>query len=266
MGSTYIKIREQEGLNKFAQRHRLQRAEATIPVDYLPFIQGNPILEKIFLMADCGVAIYDINKGAYLYVNKKIEQLLGYKALAYLQGGLAFSLSLVHPDDIDGLLFMLNKKYEYLSSVPVARRLEHRSNMDYRCRKADGTHVRLLMRSQILDFNKAEKRLLRLLLVNDITHLVKDNFKMVNIVLDKAHEFIYTYDVLTKTIQKDHFLSKRELEILHLLRIGLESKDIAKNLFISVHTVETHRRNMLEKTNMKNTSTLVCFAITAGFI
>lgn len=41
--------------------------------------------------------------------------------------------------------------------------------------------------------------------------------------------------------------SAREFEIIHLLSIGLTSEEIAKKLFLSVHTVNTHRRNILHK-------------------
>lgn len=54
-------------------------------------------------------------------------------------------------------------------------------------------------------------------------------------------------------------LSRRELEIIHYLRKGLSSKEIAQALFISVKTVEVHRHNILKKLNLKNTPSLINF-------
>lgn len=48
-------------------------------------------------------------------------------------------------------------------------------------------------------------------------------------------------------------LSEREKDVLKLLLLGLTSKKIAEKLFISKTTVDTHRRNILEKTGMKST-------------
>jgi len=51
----------------------------------------------------------------------------------------------------------------------------------------------------------------------------------------------------------DIVLSPREKEVVQLLAAGLSSKQIANQLFLSSHTVDTHRRNLLKKTGTKNT-------------
>jgi DNA-binding NarL/FixJ family response regulator len=59
-----------------------------------------------------------------------------------------------------------------------------------------------------------------------------------------------------KVAQSEHF-SDRELEILRLLAKGKNSYEIAEQLFITLNTVKTHRRNMLRKLNASNTSQLL---------
>jgi DNA-binding NarL/FixJ family response regulator len=56
-------------------------------------------------------------------------------------------------------------------------------------------------------------------------------------------------------------LTKREKQILELIVSGKTSNNIAKELFISKLTVETHRRNLMKKMDAKNTATLVKIAI-----
>jgi DNA-binding NarL/FixJ family response regulator len=56
-------------------------------------------------------------------------------------------------------------------------------------------------------------------------------------------------------------LSKREIEILHLVLKENNNKDIADKLFISTRTVETHKYNLLKKTNSKNIAGLFKFAV-----
>jgi DNA-binding CsgD family transcriptional regulator len=63
-------------------------------------------------------------------------------------------------------------------------------------------------------------------------------------------------------LEHDHIkLSKREKEILTEICNGLSNNQIAKKKFISRRTVDTHRTNLLSKTNCKNTAQLVVWAI-----
>ncbi len=59
-------------------------------------------------------------------------------------------------------------------------------------------------------------------------------------------------------------LSRRELDIVQLIKEGLSSKEIATKLDISLKTVEVHRYNVLKKLNLKNTAALVNFINTHG--
>ncbi|MBC7949098.1 MAG: response regulator transcription factor [Chitinophagaceae bacterium] len=52
-------------------------------------------------------------------------------------------------------------------------------------------------------------------------------------------------------------LSKREIEIIELIKKGLSSKEIADPLCISAKTVEVHRYNILKKLKLKNTAAMV---------
>lgn len=55
-------------------------------------------------------------------------------------------------------------------------------------------------------------------------------------------------------------LSSREIEIIHLIRKGDTSKEIAEQLFLAPKTVELHRHNILRKLNLRNTAALIAYA------
>ena len=61
-------------------------------------------------------------------------------------------------------------------------------------------------------------------------------------------------------------LSEREMEILLLIIHEHSNSEMADTLFISVRTVDAHRRNLLNKTGLKNTAGLVKFAIAANLL
>jgi DNA-binding NarL/FixJ family response regulator len=56
-------------------------------------------------------------------------------------------------------------------------------------------------------------------------------------------------------------ISERETEIIRMVSEGFTNKEIADKLFLSAHTVTTHRKNIMAKLGVNNTAGLVLFAI-----
>lgn len=61
-------------------------------------------------------------------------------------------------------------------------------------------------------------------------------------------------------------LTPREREVFHLIAEGLTTKEIARQLSISVKTAENHRARVLEKLGMRNTAELVRYALRKGLL
>ena len=61
-------------------------------------------------------------------------------------------------------------------------------------------------------------------------------------------------------------LSKRELEVICLIAEGFTNPQISEKLFVSPHTVTTHRRNILNKLGANNTAAVVLYAVQAGLV
>ena len=61
-------------------------------------------------------------------------------------------------------------------------------------------------------------------------------------------------------------LSKRELEVLKCISEGLKSNEIAETLYISVNTVEFHRKQIMLKLEAKNASDMLIKAIKGGWL
>ncbi len=61
-------------------------------------------------------------------------------------------------------------------------------------------------------------------------------------------------------------LTPREREVLQLVAEGKSNKDVAQLLNLSVHTVETHRSNIMEKLNLRGVPELILYAVRKGII
>lgn len=74
--------------------------------------------------------------------------------------------------------------------------------------------------------------------------------------------------VTLRNIGEDNLpvLTHREKEVLQLIATGLTNQEIADKLFISNTTVETHRKNLLQKFGAKNVAVLINLATKKGFV
>jgi two-component system, NarL family, nitrate/nitrite response regulator NarL len=78
-------------------------------------------------------------------------------------------------------------------------------------------------------------------------------------------KFYFNIDVNLKEIKEKinkpiPIISKREQEVLKLIAEGLTNPQIAQELFISLHTVDSHRKNLLTKFSVNNTAALIKIA------
>jgi DNA-binding NarL/FixJ family response regulator len=61
-------------------------------------------------------------------------------------------------------------------------------------------------------------------------------------------------------------LTQREIEVLILISEGMTNVQIADKLFLSNHTVNTHRKNIMQKLGVNNTASMVMYAVKSGFV
>lgn len=84
---------------------------------------------------------------------------------------------------------------------------------------------------------------------------------------DDVHTHILNDFLNKKNEEKEEVvLTKREIEIVQLLSQELTNERIAKKLHISFRTVETHRKNIMQKTKASNLAGLIKFAYEKGII
>lgn len=67
-------------------------------------------------------------------------------------------------------------------------------------------------------------------------------------------------------VGSDYQLTARELEVLELIAEGLTTAEIGEKLFLSVRTIEGHRKNLISKLNVRNTAALIVKAVRENLI
>jgi len=80
----------------------------------------------------------------------------------------------------------------------------------------------------------------------------------------------YLSEEASHTLRKENttniVLTRREKEVLELIADGMTNTEIALKLFISVNTVDSHRKNLLAKFEIKNTAALIKLAVSQGYL
>ena len=103
----------------------------------------------------------------------------------------------------------------------------------------------------------------RVTILNAVSEVSKGTFYLSNEVKDKLESAQVSNDNTTTTIPT---LSKREKEVLQLVAKGMTTDQIADQLYISHHTVLSHRKNLLLKLDVNNTVGLIKKALEANLI
>lgn len=117
------------------------------------------------------------------------------------------------------------------------------------------------MFKQIQSFNGIQGYLLKETSYNELITAIN------NIVLKDEKYFYKDYAKTNDSLEfNKSILSKREKEIVKLITAELTTDEIAKKLFLSKHTIETHKKNIYLKLQVNNVAGLIKKAIYLGYI
>ena len=153
--------------------------------------------------------------------------------------------NLVHPDDLEVVRRIDKKVWEFLDTLPEEEKLAYK--YIYEMRVLDrGKYVRMIYQTRLLTFKDDNFLAMGMIdLAPEQSANTSVRFQIKNCLTDEVVPF--TIETAT-----DVLLTPREREILALAKEGMFSKEISKKLNISVHTVNRHRQNILEKLQVDN--------------
>ncbi|TDB59125.1 response regulator transcription factor [Arundinibacter roseus] len=115
---------------------------------------------------------------------------------------------------------------------------------------------RLSMIVEALEMAENGSPVIFLIAKQDVDNLIKEESPWwVEFCFNKQERYHYHEEY--RKFEKGSILSDREIEILLLIKKGLETKSIAEKLDLSTHTIDKHRKNMLERTGAKDTTMLL---------
>ena len=230
-------------------------------VDYSVARKYVPFFRSIDQSETSIIAVFDYMKKNILYISDRFFDIFGFDKSHTLNFEHIYVRNLIHPDD-----YFINEagaiSLEYIRNQPGNDKKNLRFIADFRMKNNFGKWFRITLQDMILETDKKGNPWLNLKLFDFSPFQDTDNTSTCSLRNMNTGEIIFSFDerAFKKTI------SKREKEVLEMIADGFRSKEIAEKLFISVNTVNIHRRNAIEKLNASNSSEAIKRAIKLNLI
>ncbi len=220
-------------------------------------------LLDFFLIVDSYYFILNHHSSTFEFVSKEIDTVMGYHRS---EVSLHFMNELLHPDDRSWFLAIGTSLINFFSRLPPEKITKYKVRYDIRFKRKNGNYARILYQGILLEHDENGRFLRSLSVHTDITYLTQEGHPVLSMIgLDGEPSY---RDILAKNtfIESREELTRREKEVLKLLIEGRLSKEISSILRISKQTVDTHRKNMLHKKGLSNTSELIGKAVRYGWV
>jgi DNA-binding CsgD family transcriptional regulator len=232
-------------------------------IDYTQLDRHIGFLRQLATVENSSVAVVDLYRKRYVFMQSRFLAMLGMELDEVMAQGPKALYRIMHPDDVPSVIDTLYRGNEFLLAQRGADKKDYKIIYDFRLKSRTGEYVRFLQQLVPLEVD-GKGNVWLMLMINDTipdrdgesgTHR-----RLVNMKTGKL--FVFDDE---DTVQRTN-LTKREIEILGLLAKGMASKKIADELFLSVNTVNNHRRNILEKTSAENTAEALAYTRSLGLI
>lgn len=233
-------------------------------IDQELFDKSIVFLERLSQVENSSVNVYDISKQKYVFMRSKFWDQLGHDIGKAANEGPSYFLKLIHPEDIPLILDITKKAFTFLLSIPISERKDYKVVYNCRIKGNKGKYLQFLQQNVILELDKKGN----IWLLMTISDLLPDSARFSKVEprlfnIKSGKQFLFTDTDVKKS---KSILTSREIEILELSSKGLASKEIADQLFLSVNTINNHRKKIMEKTNTTNTSEAITYARNLGLL
>ncbi len=226
------------------------------------------LIASFFCPGDFYYFILNFQDVSFEYVHQDVQKVIGCLSEEY-HFGLIFEK--MHPEDVNTIKLKEQAASEFFyHRIPLHKIPFYKSTYTFRIRDDRGGWKNILHQSIALQVSDAGRIQYVLCVHSDITFLnpiADDRISFIGIKGEPSFHVLSTNPKhLLEQPHTEVKISLREREIIELLAKGLSSKQIADILYLSQHTVDTHRRNLLRKTGTKNTLELTALCIKRGLL
>jgi DNA-binding CsgD family transcriptional regulator len=217
-----------------------------LPGGFRNIDHGSPLMLKLERQMEENHQFFfvgDLIRMEVIFISKKSKDLIGVKSENV--DSTTF-LERVHPDDLTRLILARTKLITLGGELYVAKNGISIISTTLRFQGSSGNYTNQLLQCYLFYEGTPYSTVFILQVNTDISWFTKIKYGYHYYVGRDVSYFRYPDERL---LLMGNIFSKREFEIIKLISEGLNSVQIADRLFLSVHTVDTHRRNIHKKTD-----------------
>ncbi len=254
-----------ERLDKVTAAYRDRQDPEKLRLYQHRWLKKMEFLSGIAASTHAATLLHDVSINRFLYFSDRARVLGNYHPGDFTsEVGVDVSFSNIPVIQRNAALLIQLKVFSYGIENPHTCLNNIIGNMTFQYKKKGGGFFQMLQKTMAVETNAEGLPVLYLRHLYDISHLIHPS---VGLIINTPDEnIIWTYNSLNKSLDKVNLLSSQEKKVLGFLAEGRCSKEIADLLFISSHTIDTHRRNLLRKTHCIDTTALVTYAKMTGLI
>ena len=228
--------------------------ECYLPSSFLKINANDPIMKKLEALMEENnqmMIVMDLTEVKILYTSKRSKEMLGIDPV---KNNPSEMMNRVHPEDLKRFGLGRSKLINIDRDLYIENKGAAILSTNVRMQKPDKKYANHLFQFYLFFSPTPHKATYSIQVNTDIEwfNMKKNNFHYY------AGSDVSLFKFPDENLLNIGFhISKRELEILELIAKGLNSEQIAEKLFLSHYTINTHRGNILKKTNKSHISELI---------
>ena len=231
----------------------LKFIETYLPSGFKGIDRDDPLLLQLEAFTETNNQFFHVAnliQAKITWASKRCEQMIGIKpeeldAYHFMEA--------THPDDLEKHTLGRSKMFNTANDLFKAKKGSALLSINIRIRNSLGEYPDLLFQLYFM-YSEQFNTVFLFQVHTDIDSFKKRKHGYHYYVGTDFSNFRYPDEEL---LAIGNPLSDREFEIVRLIESGLSSEEIAEKLFLSVHTVNTHRRNILDKTGKETMAELI---------
>ncbi|WP_447641265.1 MULTISPECIES: LuxR C-terminal-related transcriptional regulator [Chitinophagaceae] len=218
-------------------------------------------LLNIFQVGDYYYLLFNIVRGEIMDIGRSVTNVLGYEPAELT---MPIFMDNIHPDDKAYFLLFEKRITSFYNAIPTEEYPFYKMQYDLRLKTKNNKYKRILIQYLLVDYN--ERNIYHSFHIHtDISHIKLTGALCFSIIGTEGRPSYYNIQESVLAKSYDLF-TRREREILKEIIEGNTSQQIADKLFLSIFTVDTHKKNMLRKAQVHSSLELISKSVKEGWI